>query len=143
MGTSPVRYWKSVARLEILLLAAGFDVANEAGLEKTVVHAEQILGLENVKVIHANDSKTPLGSHVDRHENIGEGHIGLEGFRRILAHPKLQTKPFILETPVDEEGDDLRNVQKLKSLCPAQANKSPVRNAKSGSRSGASRRSAC
>ncbi|MCU1273229.1 MAG: Endonuclease [Bryobacterales bacterium] len=124
------------------LLAAGFDVASEAGLKKTAVHAELTLGLENVKVIHANDSKTPLGSHVDRHENIGEGHIGAEGFRRILAHPELRTKPFILETPVDEDGDDLRNVQKLKSLCPAQPNKSPMRNAKSGNRSGASRRSA-
>lgn len=125
------------------LLAAGFDVANEAGLEQTVMHAERVLGIENVKVIHTNDSKTPLGSHVDRHENIGEGHIGVEGFRRILAHRKLQAKAFILETPVDEEGDDLRNVQKLKSLCPAQANKSPMRTAKPGSRSGASRRSAC
>ena len=125
------------------LLAAGFDVANDAGLEQTVMHADRVLGLENVKVIHTNDSKTPLGSHVDRHENIGEGHIGVEGFRRILAHQKLQTKPFILETPVDEEGDDLRNVQKLKSLCPAQPNKSPMRNVKPGSKSGASRRSAC
>jgi deoxyribonuclease IV len=125
------------------LLAAGFDVANEAGLEQTVMHADRVLGLQNVKVIHTNDSKTPLGSHMDRHENIGEGHIGVEGFRRILAHRKLQAKPFILETPVDEEGDDLRNVQKLKSLCPAQPNKSPTRNAKSGSRSGASRTSAC
>lgn len=124
------------------LLAAGFDVAHGAGLEKTVVHIERVLGVDNVRVIHANDSKTPLGSHVDRHENIGEGHIGVEGFRRILAHPKLQTKPFILETPVEEEGDDLRNVQKLKSLCPAQANKSPMRNAKPGSRPGDSRRSA-
>jgi len=118
------------------LLAAGFDVTSKAGVEKTVVHAERILGLENVKVIHANDSKTPLGSHVDRHENIGEGHIGADGFRRILAHQKLQTKPFILETPVDEDGDDLRNLQILKSLCPAQQNKPPMRNAKSGRRPG-------
>lgn len=74
------------------------------------------MGLENVKLIHTNDSKTPLGSHVDRHANIGEGHIGLEGFRRILAHPKLRERPFILETPVDEEGDDRRNLETLKSL---------------------------
>jgi len=69
-----------------------------------------------VKVIHANDSKTPLGSHMDRHANIGEGHIGAAGFRRILAHPKLREKPFILETPNENDGDDRRNVETLKSL---------------------------
>jgi deoxyribonuclease-4 len=81
------------------LLAAGFDIASEAGLQKTVADVERVLGCEKVRVIHANDSKTPLGSHMDRHANIGEGHIGAEGFRRILAHAKLRTKPFILETP--------------------------------------------
>lgn len=99
------------------LLAAGFNVATEEGLRRTVREADSILGLSNVKVIHTNDSKTPLGSHVDRHANIGEGYIGTEGFRRILAHPKLRTKPFILETPVDEEGDDRRNLDTLKKLC--------------------------
>ena len=76
-----------------------------------------MLGMENVKLIHTNDSKKPLGSRLDRHEHIGEGHIGLEGFRRILAHPKLRSKPFILETPRDTEGDDRRNVEILKNLC--------------------------
>ena len=70
-----------------------------------------------MRVIHANDSKTPLGSHIDRHEHIGQGYIGLDGFRRILTHPKLRSKAFILETPVDKEGDDRRNVDTLKSLC--------------------------
>ena len=64
-------------------------------------------------MIHANDSKEPLGSRLDRHENIGEGYIGDTGFRRILAHPKLRSKPFILETPVEEEGDDRRNLETL------------------------------
>jgi deoxyribonuclease-4 len=100
------------------LLAAGYDVAREPGLRETVAQVESVLGLDNVKLIHTNDSKTPLGSHVDRHENIGEGHIGRAGFRRILAHPKLRNKPFILETPVDHEGDDRRNVDNLKKLCP-------------------------
>jgi deoxyribonuclease-4 len=67
-------------------------------------------------VIHANDSKFPLASHVDRHAHIGEGHIGGDAFRRILTNPKLCRKPFILETPVDEEGDDRRNLDKLKFL---------------------------
>ncbi len=60
------------------------------------------LGFESVPVIHANDSKGPQGSHLDRHANIGEGYIGENGFRRILNHPKLRTKAFILETPEDE-----------------------------------------
>jgi deoxyribonuclease-4 len=74
------------------------------------------LGLEHVPVIHANDSKGQLSSHIDRHANIGEGYIGLEGFRRILAHPKLRNKAFILETPVDNDGDDKRDVETLKNL---------------------------
>jgi deoxyribonuclease IV len=100
------------------LLAAGFDIRTAGGLRKTVRHAEATLGLENVKLIHANDSKAPPGSRVDRHENIGEGHIGEDGFRRILAHPRLRAKPFILETPVKAEGDDRRNIERLKELCP-------------------------
>ena len=100
------------------LLAAGYDVASEAGLRETVRQAGRILGIDNVKLIHANDSKSPLGSHLDRHANIGEGHIGEAGFRRMLAHPKLRSKPFILETPVDQDGDDRRNLETLKKLCP-------------------------
>jgi len=69
-----------------------------------------------VRVFHVNDSKTPLGSHVDRHANIGEGHIALAAFRRILRHPKLRAKPFILETPIDQPGDDQRNLDTLKQL---------------------------
>jgi deoxyribonuclease-4 len=122
------------------LLVAGFDVANEAGLQKTVEEADSILGIGNVHVIHSNDSKGVLGSHLDRHENIGAGQIGLEGFRRILNHPLLRDKAFILETPYDEEGDDRRNVEKLKSL--VQPNKAPVRRAKAGNKSAAPKRSA-
>ncbi len=98
------------------LLAAGFDIAAKPGLDATLAHVDKVLGLQNVHVIHANDSKHPLGSHLDRHANIGEGHIGRRGFSRILRHPKLRSKPFILETPVDEEGDDRRNVDTLKRL---------------------------
>ena len=98
-------------------LASGYDVATAKGLAATVRKARETLGLHNIKVIHANDSKGKLGSRLDRHANIGEGHIGEEGFRRILTHPDLKTKPFILETPVDHEGDDLRNVEALKRLC--------------------------
>jgi deoxyribonuclease IV len=123
------------------LLAAGFDIVTEPGLKKTLDEADGILGIENVKVIHANDSKGTLGSHLDRHANIGEGHIGAEGFRRILARPELRTKPFILETPVDNEGDDRRNVEMLKRLSADQPKRAPTRRAKPGSRSGSSKTS--
>lgn len=98
------------------LLASGYDVAQPAGLKRTVAEAERLLGLDLIRVIHANDSKGGLNSHLDRHANIGEGRIGEQGFRRILAHPALRAKPFILETPVDEEGDDRRNLDALKRL---------------------------
>jgi deoxyribonuclease-4 len=98
------------------LLASGFDITTASGLRAMVKTAETTLGLANVHVFHANDSKFPLGSHVDRHAHIGEGHVGCEAFRRILTHPKLRRKPFILETPIDEPGDDRRNLDKLKSL---------------------------
>jgi deoxyribonuclease-4 len=98
-------------------LSSGYDVSSAAGLKLTVAEMDRALGLENVHVIHANDSKTPLGSHVDRHEHIGRGYIGETGFRLILNHPKLRTKAFILETPVDEEGDEVRNIEMLKKLC--------------------------
>jgi deoxyribonuclease-4 len=99
------------------LLAAGFDIANAVGLKHTLDEAERLLGLDNVRVIHSNDSKGALGSHLDRHQNIGQGYIGLDGFRRILTHSKLRDKAFILETPVEKDGDDRRNLDTLKSLC--------------------------
>jgi len=98
-------------------LSAGYNIATVDGLRETVGLLESILGLDNIPVVHANDSKTPLGSHVDRHEHIGRGYIGEEGFRRILTHPKLRGKAFIAETPVDVEDDDRRNVQTLINLC--------------------------
>jgi deoxyribonuclease-4 len=98
------------------LLAAGYDIASPEGLKSVVRQMEDVLGLANIRAFHANDSKTPLGSRVDRHANIGEGCIGREGFKRILRHPQLLDKPFVLETPVDAPGDDRRNLEALKRL---------------------------
>jgi deoxyribonuclease-4 len=98
------------------LLASGYDIARAPGLKQTIAAAEKVLDLDLVKVLHTNDSKGALNSRLDRHAGIGEGHIGEAGFRRILRHPKLRDKAFILETPVDEEGDDQRNVDALKRL---------------------------
>ena len=98
------------------LFAAGFDISTAIGLRAMVRECESTVGLSHVRVFHANDSKGALGSRIDRHANIGEGQIGLDGFRRILTHPKLRTKPFILETPVNEPGDDRKNLDTLKRL---------------------------
>jgi deoxyribonuclease-4 len=106
------------------LFAAGYDIKSEAGLASTIGQIDGAIGLENVPVIHANDSKIPLGGHVDRHEHIGKGKIGAEAFTRILQHPRLGTagpegltgRAFIAETPIDDPGDDRRNVAALWEL---------------------------
>jgi deoxyribonuclease-4 len=115
---------------------SGFDIATEAGLTTLIAAASDILGLENVPVIHANDAKMKLGSHCDRHAHIGSGYIGLEGFRRILNHPDLRQKAFILETPVDKPGDDLRNVTALKELVFPKKRSTPKKLSRSGISSG-------
>jgi deoxyribonuclease IV len=106
------------------LLAAGYDIHSEAGLEQTIEAIDRTIGLDNVPVLHMNDSKIPLGGRVDRHAHIGEGKIGAPAFTRILRHPRLGTVPpdglpgraFLLETPIDDPGDDRRNVAKLWEL---------------------------
>ena len=98
------------------LFAAGFDIRTPEGLETTLQAIDRTVGLARVMVVHVNDSKTPFNSRVDRHEQIGQGKIGLEGFGRILNHPLLAGRAFILETPIDKPGDDKRNVAVLWKL---------------------------
>lgn len=98
-------------------LAAGYDLATAAGLRRTAQRIAGVLGWETIRLIHVNDSKAPLGSRRDRHEHIGRGAIGLDGFRRLLRHSRLRQLPFILETPRDSDADDRRNLQILKDLC--------------------------
>jgi deoxyribonuclease-4 len=95
---------------------AGYAVHTQAGLAQAVKSLEATVGLGNVRVIHANDSKTAFGSHADRHQHIGKGQIGKEGFRRIVRHPKLRAIPFICETPIDKPGDDRRNLRMMRRL---------------------------
>lgn len=95
---------------------AGYDIRSERGLEDTLARLEATVGLERVKVVHTNDSKTPLGSRVDRHEHIGKGKIGLKAFERLLNHSALAGRPFILETPLERRGDDRRNLQTVRRL---------------------------
>lgn len=99
------------------LFAAGYPVADPDGLRQTLDEFDRLIGLDRLVVIHANDSKVPFNSGVDRHENIGDGHIGLKGFKTILAEPRLRDLPFILEVPgLDNKGPDRENVERLKRL---------------------------
>ncbi len=98
------------------LFASGWDIRKQAGLDATLAALDTAIGLDRVAVIHVNDSKAALGSRVDRHEHIGKGKIGIEGFRAILNHPQLAGKAFIAETPIDRPGDDRRNVATLWKL---------------------------
>ncbi len=106
------------------LFAAGYDIKSEGGLASTIGQIESAIGLENVPVFHVNDSKIDLGGRVDRHEHIGKGRIGAEAFARILRHPRFGTtapeglagRAFVAETPIDDPGDDRRNVATLWEL---------------------------
>src|SRR6266705_1883310 len=106
------------------LFAAGYDIKSEGGLASTIGQIESAIGLENVPVFHVNDSKIDLGGRVDRHEHIGKGRIGAEAFARILRHPRFGTtapeglagRAFVAETPIDDPGDERRNVATLWEL---------------------------
>ena len=96
--------------------AAGYDLVSEAGWQQTMAELDATIDLKNVFVWHCNDAKDARGSRRDRHEHISRGTIGLEPFRRLLNDPRTEEAAFIAETPIDEPGDDLRNVAILKSL---------------------------
>ncbi len=86
------------------VFAAGYPLAPREALDETLAAFDEAIGLERLKLIHANDSKKPLGSRVDRHEAIGKGEIGRAAFQLIVNHPRLAGIPLILETP--KEGPD-------------------------------------
>jgi len=98
--------------------AAGYNVAEGEGLEEAMREFEREIGLDQLVAVHANDSKIALGGGVDRHDNIGEGHIGRAGFEVIMAHPAFREVPFLLEVPGfgDAGGPDKPNVDILKEI---------------------------
>jgi deoxyribonuclease-4 len=97
--------------------AAGYDLTTPEGYEKTLTQFNNTIGLKYLKAFHVNDSKKPLNSHVDRHENIGEGLISLQAFEMILNDSRFQHTPKILETPHAEDlENDKKNLQKLLNL---------------------------
>jgi len=95
---------------------AGYDIVSEDGIRNTMAQLEAAIGLKNVPVWHCNDAKAARGSKLDRHQHIGKGMIGLEAFRRLLNDPRVAHAAFIAETPIDQPGDDRRNVAALKKL---------------------------
>ena len=95
---------------------AGYDLSNKNGIERTLESFDKMIGLKRLHLLHLNDSKTPLGSRKDRHWHIGEGYIGLEGFRTLINHPLLKHLPGIMETPRKDTVEDLKNMNVIKSL---------------------------
>lgn len=91
----------------------GYDIVHH--LDDVLTTFDKVIGLDRLKAVHVNDSKNELASHKDRHEKIGQGHIGLETFRAIVNHPALRDLPFYLETPNDMAGY-AREIALLRSL---------------------------
>ncbi|HDP70527.1 MAG TPA: deoxyribonuclease IV [Actinobacteria bacterium] len=96
--------------------AAGYDISTKEGLSDVLRKLDERIGLDKLFLIHANDSKFPLNSHVDRHAGIGKGYIGTEGFKKIVNHSALKSLPCILETPHVNEKDDMYNLNLIKNM---------------------------
>lgn len=97
--------------------AAGYNIADAEGVQASMEEFEREIGLDKLVAVHANDAKVEHGSGVDRHENIGEGYIGLDGFEVIMAHPAFEDVPFLLEVPgPDKKGPDKDNLDRLKAV---------------------------
>jgi deoxyribonuclease IV len=99
------------------LFAAGYDISNESGVRKTFRQFDRVIGRERLVAIHVNDSKTPCGSRVDRHEHIGNGQIGLDAFRFVMRSPRFRKIPKVLETPKNKDlREDMMNLKTLRKL---------------------------
>ncbi len=96
--------------------AAGYDLHVEKAVEKTMTRFDEIIGFENLKVVHLNDSEGGLGCGLDRHEHIGMGYIGRTGFKAFLHHSAIRDQPLILETPLDERRDNIGNIETVRKL---------------------------
>ncbi len=95
--------------------AAGYDLVGKEAVEKVLTTLDSVLGLERLKLVHLNDSVGGLRSHLDRHEHIGLGRIGDEGFKAIIGS-EFGTRPMIMETPIDDRQGDLENLRKIQEF---------------------------
>jgi deoxyribonuclease-4 len=98
------------------LLAAGYDIRSEEAVEATISRFDKVVGLNRLWAVHLNDSKGALGSGLDRHEHIGMGNIGENGFKAFINHPAIRDKPMVIETPEDERGNYATDLAKLRKL---------------------------
>ena len=98
------------------LLAAGYDIRSEEAVEATISRFDKVVGLSRLWAVHLNDSKGALGSGLDRHEHIGMGNIGENGFKAFINHPAIRDKPMVIETPEDERGNYATDLAKLRKL---------------------------
>jgi deoxyribonuclease-4 len=99
------------------IFAAGYDISGEQGYDAALSEFDRIVGLKRIGLFHLNDSKTPLGSRVDRHEHIGKGKIGKEAFRLLMNDGRFDGVPMILETPKGPKGEeDIKNLKILRGL---------------------------
>ena len=99
------------------LFVSGYGLKTRASLNRTLQKFNRLIGLKNLVCFHLNDAAAPFNSGIDRHQNIGQGYIGLDGFRQILNHPQLKHLPFIIETPgFEKSGPDKENIDRLKGL---------------------------
>jgi deoxyribonuclease-4 len=114
------------------LLAAGYDLRSSEGYADMFDQFDRLVGFDRLKLFHLNDSKKPLGSRVDRHEHIGQGHLGLEPFRRLVNDPRFRGLPMLLETPKTEgrgprvvavDPLDERNMKTLRELVARHSNR--------------------
>ncbi|MGE4293904.1 MAG: deoxyribonuclease IV [Desulfovibrio sp.] len=99
------------------IFAAGYDLRTPAALDATLADLDRHAGLDRLRFVHLNDSKTPLGSRKDRHAHIGQGEIGLSGFAALMNDPRMARLPLVLETDKEDDlADDVRNMNVLRSL---------------------------
>ncbi|XP_060076687.1 probable endonuclease 4 [Ylistrum balloti] len=113
---------KNKARIGVCLdtchaFAAGHDLSSQSGFEKMMAEFGTVVGFQYLKAMHLNDSKGTVGCHLDRHENIGRGHIGIEGFRRVMCDPRFNNMPMILETPPASDDIYTKEIKLLHSIC--------------------------
>jgi len=96
--------------------AAGYDLSSPQGVHEVLRAWDRAVGLERVLAFHLNDAKRPLGSRVDRHENIGFGHIGQAGFQTLVTDPRFQDRPAVVETPASTHGGHAEDIARLREL---------------------------